>query len=106
MINLLIFTILFASVAFIAYHAVIRYRATEGTFWERLLSGFKDSATLFVAGATYVGGALIQLIGQAADALNQPEIAEMVRTQIPPEYTGYGMMAFALIVVIARLRSL
>lgn len=94
------------SLAWLGYHVVKKYRESDGTFWERLLAGFKDSATILVAGATYVGGAIIGLIGKAADALNAPEVAEVVRTQVPAEYAGYGLMGLALIVFIARLRSL
>lgn len=106
MISFMIFLVIFATVAWLGYHVVKKYRENDGTFWERLLSGFRDSATLLVAGATYVGGALLNLIGQAAEALNAPEVVEIVRTQIPAEYAGYGLMALAVVVVIARLRSL
>jgi hypothetical protein len=94
------------TLVWIGYNAVKKFRAAEGTTWERLLAGFKDSATILVAGATYVAGALIDVIGNAATALNQPEIAEIVKTQIPVQWAGYGMMALAAIVFIARLRSL
>jgi hypothetical protein len=106
MISFVITLAILGTLAWLAYHVVKKYRETDGTFWERLLAGFKDSATLLVAGATYVGGALIDLIGKAADALNAPEVAEMVRTQIPAEYMGYGLMGLAVVVVVARLRSL
>lgn len=106
MISLAFTLIVVTTLAWLTYHVVKKFKASDGTFWERLLSGFKDSATVLVAGATYVAGALIDLIGKAADALNAPEVADLVRTQIPAEYMGYGLMALAVVVFIARVRSL
>lgn len=106
MISFIVAMIVAGSLAWLGYHVVKKYRESQGTFWNRLLAGFKDSATVLVAGATYIGGATINLVGRTADALNAPEIAEIVRTSIPAEYAGYGMMALALAVFIARLRTL
>lgn len=106
MISWLITIAIALTLAWLVYHVIKRFREAEGSVWERFLAGFKDSATILVAGATYVGGAVINLIGNAADALNSPEIAEVVRTQIPADYAGYGLMCLALVVFIARLRSL
>jgi hypothetical protein len=106
MISLIITLAVIATLAWLAYHVVKKFKTSEGTFWDRLLAGFKDSATILVAGATYVGGAILGFIGQAADALNVPQVAEVVRTQIPAEYMGYGLMALAVVTVLARLRSL
>lgn len=106
MIGWLITIAVVLSLAWLTYHVVKKFRETEGSTRERILAGFKDSATILVAGATYVGGALIGLVGKIADALNAPEVAEVVRTQIPAEYAGYGLMGLALIVFVARLRSL
>lgn len=92
--------------AWFVYHVIKSYRAAEGSTWERVLAGFKDSATILVAGATFAGGALVDVIGNVAVALNQPEIAELVTKQIPAQWAGYGMMALAAVVFIARLRSL
>lgn len=106
MISTIVTLAVVATLAWLAYHVVKKFRETEGGAWERLLAGFKDSATILVAGATYVGGAILGVIGKAADALNVPQVAEVVRTQIPAEYMGYGLMAIALVTVIARLRTL
>lgn len=93
------------SLLWLGYHVFKKFKEADGSFWDRLLSGFKDSATVLVAGATYVGGAVVNLVIKAADAANAPEVAEAVRA-LPTEYVGYGMMGLAGLVFIARLRSL
>lgn len=106
MLSLIVTLVLAASLVWLGYYVIKQYRAADGAFWERLLSGFKDSATVLVAGATYVGGAAINLVGKAADAASAPEVTEVVRTQIPAEYAGYGLMALAFLIFVARLRTL
>lgn len=105
MISFIITILVVVSLLWLGYHVFKKFREADGTFWDRLLSGFKDSATVLVAGATYVGGAVINLIITAANAANAPEVAEAIRS-LPAEYVGYGMMGLAGLVFIARLRSL
>lgn len=106
MISFVVTLLVVLSLAWLAYHVTRKYREADGPVWDRLLAGFKDSATVLLAGATYVGGAAVNLLGKLADAANAPEVAEVVRTQIPAEYAGFGLMAMAVLIFIARLRTL
>ena len=106
MISFVVTLLVVLSLAWLAYHVIRKYSETDGTLWDRALAGFKDSATVLLAGATYVGGAAVNLVGKLADAANAPEVAEAVRMQIPAEYAGFGLMAMAVLIFIARLRTL
>lgn len=105
MLSFIVTLVVGLSLLWLAYHVFKKFKEADGTFWDRLLSGFKDSATILVAAATYVGGAILNLVIRIAEAVNAPEIASAVQ-QLPAEYVGYGAMGLALAVFIARLRTL
>lgn len=94
-----------ASLAWLAYHVVTKFKESDGLFWDRLLAGFKDSTTVLVAGAAYVGGAIISVVVKVAEAFNAPEVVSAIQS-LPTEYVGYGTMVLAAAVFIARMRTL
>lgn len=105
MLSFIIALVVGLSLLWLGYHVFKKFKEADGSFWDRLLSGFKDSATVLVAAATYVGGAILNLVIKIAESANAPEIAEAVKS-LPAEYVGYGAMALAGAVFIARLRTL
>ena len=105
MLSLVIALLVVVSLAWLAHHVVRKFKEADGSFWDRVLAGFKDSATVLVAGATYVGGALVTVIVKTAEAFNAPEVAATIQS-LPTEYVSYGTMVLAVAVFIARLRTL
>lgn len=98
--------IIAVSLAWLVYHAVAKYREAEGTVWQRLLAGFKDSATILAAAATWIGGSTIDIVDRIATTFNQQELVDLVTARVPVKYVGFGLMAIGAIFFIARLRSL
>lgn len=95
-----------ASLLFMAYHLVKKFREAEGTVWERLLAGGRDSATILWGYLLYLAGAILDLIERMAVFLNMPEVTTFVNTHVPPKYVAGGMMVIGIITIAARLRSI
>jgi hypothetical protein len=69
---------------------------------DRLKAWCRHSLTIAIARALYVLGTALEIAAQAADFLNAIGFAAFV----PPNYTGLYTVAIAVIVELARRRSL
>jgi hypothetical protein len=84
-----------------------RYRAASGAIWDRLLSSAKDSATMLMTKLSVVLAAIVANIGDAADFVGLPSIREYAEKLLAsPKSVAVTMLAMALIIAIARKRTL
>jgi hypothetical protein len=97
---------LLAVLGWYAYHVVISYKVATGSTWERVRAGAMDSATVLWGNLLWVSGAILDLADKAATVLNMPEVSDFIKSNLPPQYVAYGLIAIGVITVVARLRSL
>ena len=103
----LIFLIIFAvPIVAILLHAIVYYRAAQGTVWQKLLATSRDSATWLWAKVLLVAGLIIEGMAQAADFFQMPDVDSFIRTKIPVDYLGYALLAIAFMTFAARARRL
>jgi hypothetical protein len=98
-----------AIVAFVAYRFVGRYRAAEGTTWQKLLHAAEGSATMLSIYASSIGTMLLTFASKAGDALGIPQVREFVESTLQaagPEYVGGGALVILALIAAARLRSI
>lgn len=93
----------------IAWHAietVLAYRKATGTFWERLKSAFRDSATIAWARLNALSTVAIAALVEGSAWVGAPGVREVIEPWLKPQY----MLAYMLVVLIgaeaARRRSL
>jgi hypothetical protein len=100
-----------AVVAYAVYKFVERYRAAEGSTWQKLLAAAHGSATMLTAYATTLGGYLLTYAAQLGDFFNAPEVRETIngflaKTPYGPELIGGFAMVLGALVLVSRARSL
>ena len=104
--RLFILLLIAGVVAYGVWHVVVRYRAAEGSTWERALATAKGSASILWQYIVGLGGLAITWATSAADLFNMPEAQEILKTYLRPDVVGVVLVAIAVIGVIARLRTL
>jgi hypothetical protein len=95
-----------AAVAFFIIRGVMLYRAAQGTVWQRLLAAGEGSATILWQYLVIAAGALLDWSVRAADALNQPDVANFIQTNISATTAAKIIAVIGFITILARLRSL
>jgi len=95
-----------ALAAFIGYRFVQRYRAAEGSTWDKLLIAAKGSATVLWSYVVMAGGYGFTWSINAADAFNLPDVRMWIQAHLSPELFGVALVTVALVSFLARLRTL
>jgi hypothetical protein len=104
--RILIFTVCLAAIAYGVVRVAVRYRASTGTTWERVLATAEGSATVLWSYIVAAGGLVMQLAGQGAEIFNMPEIKDGIMKLLKPEWVGGFLFLIGVMTVIARLRTL
>lgn len=79
---------------------------STGTWSERLLATSKESATWFVGKVLWIGGWIVVGADNLALLLGQDTVAAFVRDSLPPQWAGWGLVTIAVVVWLARYRTL
>lgn len=95
-----------AIVAAVVYRGVAVFQKAEGTTFERLLATSRDSATWLWGKVLWVGGWALVGIDNLAILLGQDTVGEAVRNYLPPQIAGFALVAIALSIWWARIRTL
>jgi len=103
--RILITVIISIALAYIIYDFVSEYAKASGSTWERLISAGKGSATILWARFTFVIGALIDLLIQAADYLNIPGVSDAVKSYLSPQTVSLFVIFVAVVSEWARRRT-
>lgn len=106
MLNLILTAIMLAVPAYMAFCVIRGYATATGTTWERLVTAFRGSASIFWARINALSIAAIGGAGEISSLVGAPGVKEAIRPYLGPEY----MTAYVLFVLIgseiARRRTL
>ena len=93
-------------IIYFVYDAIVGYKNSTGTTWERILAAGKGSVTIlwqrFVVLVTGLSGGLVIL----AEYLNAPGVADTIKSVIQPQYVAIFVIGMAIISEFARRRTL
>jgi hypothetical protein len=106
MLQPIILILILAAIGFAVYRVVKRYRAAEGTTWERVLATAKGSATVLWSYIVMAGGTLMGWSVNVADAFNLPDVRTWIQGHLTAEMFGIALVTVALVSFWARLRTL
>jgi hypothetical protein len=102
----LFLTLLVLAVAgYILVHMGAFYASSTGTPWQRLLATAKNSATIFIQFVGIIGTAILTAVSYLADAVNLPEVKSWM-SSLPSEWVGFAAVAFMVVTIFGRMRSL
>lgn len=87
------------------YRAVVKWRATGGTTWQKLVAVFEASEALFVSYATVLGGNAVSFAAFVADTFGFEDAKVWIATNLPSEAVGVGIVALGAVYFIAKLRG-
>jgi hypothetical protein len=104
--NLLIACTSVVVITVIAIRVVARYRAAEGTTWERVKQTAEKSATLGVGYISAVGSSAVALASDIAQTINWTDGRAWIEANLPTKYVGFGILLLVLIFIAARVRSI
>jgi hypothetical protein len=106
MTNVLLTAIVFAVPAYMAFCVIHGYMTSTGTTWERVVSAFSGSATIFWARLNALSIGAIGAVGEVSGLVGAPGVKDAIAPYLGPEY----MTAYVLFVLIgaeiARRRTL
>lgn len=107
-IKLIISLGLVAVALYLVWQVAARYRAAEGTVWERLLATAKDSATILFNKVVAVVALLVGGLGDVAEFAGQPELKTTIETYLGgnPKVLTVVLLIVATITIFARKRTL
>lgn len=94
------------AIGFVASRMWTRFAAASGTLRERLWAVFDGSATIVVAKATVVSGAVLDALPTVASVLMQPEAKAALETYLPTQTMSSVMVVIGLVTLVARMRTL
>jgi lysozyme len=104
--SILIFAASALLVAAAVVRIAVRYRASAGTTWQRIIHTAEGSATVLWAYVTAAGGFALQLAGQGADVLEMPGVKDQIQALLEPEWVGSFLFLVGMVTLLARLRTL
>lgn len=85
---------------------LVRALPPEVATWrDRIAAAVCRSATIAWGWLCVFFGAAWGLVQQAADALGDPEVKTQVMALIPPEWAWLAVIAFGVVTILARLRT-
>ena len=94
------------AIGFVVSRMWTRFAAASGTLRERLWAAFDGSATIVVAKATVVSGAVLHALPTVASVLMQPEAKAALETYLPTQTMSSVMVVIGLVTLAARMRTL
>lgn len=99
----LVLAVLLALLAIQVLHICIAYQSATGTPWQRFLSAFGHSQTVLLARvATFLAGASVWAVNFLPDLDPSNPIGQYVRSLLPPQYSTYYALGFAVLVELVR----
>ena len=87
------------------YRAVVKYRATPGTRWEKTVATFEASEALFVSYVTTIGGFVLSVSGAVADSVDQQWATQWMQEHLSATGVGVGIVALGAVFFLAKLRG-
>ena len=91
--------------AFLVWDVVVAYRASTGSVWKRFVAAVKGAAKSAWTGFTVAVTLVVNLLAQAADFVNAPQVATALQTWGKPSFVAALMISAAVILEYARRRS-
>ena len=99
----LVLAVLLALLAIQLMHIVQAYQRSTGTPWQRFLAAFGDSQTILLARvAQFAAGFSVLFVNFLPDLDPSNPIGQYFRSLLPPQYSTYYALAFALLVELVR----
>src|SRR5205085_747991 len=86
MLNLILTTIVLAVPAYMAFCVVHGYATATGTKWERIVTAFRGSASIFWARLNALSVAAIGAIGEIATLVGAAGIKDAIEPYLGPAY--------------------
>lgn len=83
-----------------------KYRAAEGTTWQRLLKATQDSASMLWNYTVLFSADLLAWSEKGAEAVNLPEVQQFLTDHVSPKMLASVMAVIAVVGIAARLRGL
>lgn len=83
-----------------------KYRAAEGTAWQRVLRATQDSASMLWNYLILFASDLLAWSEKGSEALNLPEVQQFLTEHVKPTMLASVLAVIAVIGIAARLRGL
>ena len=106
MLNLILTTIVLAVPAYMAFCVIHGYATATGTTWERLVTAFRGSASIFWARLNALSVAAIGATGELATLVGAPGVKEAIEPYLGPQYMTAYLLFVLIGAEIARRRTL
>lgn len=104
--TMILFVVVCVIVAYIASTLFFEFMKATGTTWERLLAAGRSSATILVSKLVALASGGLMLLDQSADLLDVQPVKDFVTGLMKPQWVATFGAAVAILVYIARRRSL